>query len=68
MKIRFHGRGGQGVVIASRILSFAAFKEGKYSQSLLEERRGATNEAYARISKSSIEIRSKIKNPDRNCS
>ena len=66
-EIRFHGRGGQGVVIASRILALAAFKEGKYSQSFPffgGERRGAPVEAYARLSTSPIEIRSKIKNPD----
>ena len=29
VEVRFHGRGGQGSVIASTILALAAFKEGK---------------------------------------
>ncbi|MCD6533147.1 MAG: pyruvate ferredoxin oxidoreductase, partial [Deltaproteobacteria bacterium] len=32
-EIRFHGRGGQGAVIASRILAQALFFEGRYAQS-----------------------------------
>jgi len=43
-QIRFHGRGGQGVVTAAEMLSVAAFDEGKFSQafpSFGSERTGA---------------------------
>ena len=32
IEIRFHGRGGQGTVIASKILADAVAKEGKFVQ------------------------------------
>jgi len=34
VEIRWHGRGGQGVVTASRLLAIAALKEGKYAQAM----------------------------------
>ena len=43
-QVRFHGRGGQGVVTAAEILSVAAFSEGRHSQafpSFGSERMGA---------------------------
>ena len=46
-EIRFHGRGGQGAVLASNILANAAFLEGRYVQAFLligAERRGAQEE------------------------
>jgi len=42
--VRFHGRGGQGVVTAAELLAVAAFDEGKYAQafpSFGSERTGA---------------------------
>ena len=66
-EIIFHGRGGQGVVIASRILAVAAFKEGKNVQSFPffgVERRGAPVRAYTRISSAEIRKREPIENPD----
>ena len=42
--IRFHGRGGQGAVIASKILANAYFKQGLYVQAFPSfgmERKGA---------------------------
>ncbi len=51
--VRWHGRGGQGVVTASRILASAALKGGYYMQSLPDfgaERSGAPIAAYTRIS------------------
>jgi hypothetical protein len=35
--IRFHGRGGQGAVVASKILANAYFKQGLYVLDLLPE-------------------------------
>ena len=34
IEIRFHGRGGQGAVTASRIIAIAAYEEGMYSQAI----------------------------------
>ena len=31
-QMRFHGRGGQGMVIAAELLASAAFREDRYSQ------------------------------------
>jgi 2-oxoacid:acceptor oxidoreductase gamma subunit (pyruvate/2-ketoisovalerate family) len=44
VEIRFHGRGGQGTVIAGKILADAVSKEDKYVQAFPQfgvERRGA---------------------------
>jgi 2-oxoacid:acceptor oxidoreductase gamma subunit (pyruvate/2-ketoisovalerate family) len=52
IEIRFHGRGGQGAVTASRIVAIAAYEEGKYSQAIPmygTERRGAPLTAFVRI-------------------
>ena len=66
-QIRIHGRGGQGVVSASELLSVAAFEEGKYSQSFPSfgsERMGAPVQAFARISDTRITIREPVMEPD----
>jgi len=67
IEIRFHGRGGQGVVIASEVLADAAFHEGKRVQSFPAfgvERRGAPVMAFTRIDEKPIRIRSQIYQPD----
>ena len=67
VEIRFHGRGGQGSLIAATILGVAAFKEGKYCQSFgvfAAERRGAAVLAYTRISYKKIPVRCKVYKPD----
>ncbi len=67
LEIRFHGRGGQGAVIASILMSKAFFQAGYYVQSFPSfgiERRGAPIEAYLRISHSKILIRSNVYTPD----
>ena len=51
-EIRFHGRGGQGAVIASNILANAAFLEGSDVQAFPYfgvERRGAPVTAFTRM-------------------
>ena len=66
-QIRIHGRGGQGVVSASELLSVAAFEEGKFSQSFPSfgsERMGAPVQAFARISDEAITIREPVMEPD----
>lgn len=67
VEIRFHGRGGQGTVVASKILADALAKEGNYVQAYPEfgvERRGAPVFAFIRIDDKPIYDKSKIYNPD----
>jgi len=66
-EIRFHGRGGQGAVVASRLLAVAAFLEGTYVQSFPNfglERRGAPVTAFTRIQPEPILLHSQIYEPD----
>lgn len=65
--VRWHGRGGQGVVTASRILASAALKGGYYMQSLPDfgaERSGAPIAAYTRISETPPVDRGPVDEPD----
>jgi 2-oxoacid:acceptor oxidoreductase gamma subunit (pyruvate/2-ketoisovalerate family) len=67
VEIRFHGRGGQGTVVASKILADAISKEGKYVQAYPEfgvERRGAPVFAFIRIDDKPIYDKSRIYTPD----
>jgi len=67
IEIRFHGRGGQGAVVASRILAAAAFLEGKDVQAFPffgVERRGAPVTAFTKIDEKPIRIKSEIDEPD----
>lgn len=66
-EIRFHGRGGQGTVVASKILADAISKEGNYVQAYPEfgvERRGAPVFAFIRIDDKPIYDKSRIYKPD----
>ena len=67
IEVRWHGRGGQGVVTASEILAECALQEGKYFQAYPEygpERMGAPVRAFTRISNSPIYIHSPVETPD----
>ena len=69
IEIRMHGRGGQGTVVASKVLADAAFKDGKYTQAFPQygvERRGAPVTAFTRIadSEDDLIVRSFIYEPD----
>ena len=67
IEVRFHGRGGQGVVVASEVLARAAFRMGFEVSSFPffgVERRGAPVTAYARFDKNPIRIKSSIYEPD----
>ena len=67
LEIRFHGRGGQGTVLASISLAKAFFDSGYHVQTFPlfgVERRGAPVEAYLRISEQDILIRSNVYRPD----
>lgn len=67
LEIRFHGRGGQGTVVASILLAKAFFKAGYYVQTFPVfgvERRGAPVEAYLRLDQEKILVRSNVYSPD----
>jgi 2-oxoisovalerate/pyruvate ferredoxin oxidoreductase gamma subunit len=67
IEIRIHGRGGQGAVVASKILAVALFGEGRQVQAFPKfgvERRGAPVEAFLRLDTEKILIRSEITCPD----
>ncbi len=67
IEIRFHGRGGQGTVVASKALAEAIALEDRYVQTFPEygvERRGAPVMAYTRIDNKPIYIRSKVYTPN----
>jgi len=66
IEIRIHGRGGQGAVIASELLSVAVFREGRHVQSFPAfgvERRGAPVTAFIRIDDEPILLRCEIYEP-----
>ena len=66
-QIRVHGRGGQGVVTATEMLSVAAFEEGRHAQafpSFGSERTGAPVVAFCRIDDKEIRLREPIMEPD----
>jgi len=67
LEIRFHGRGGQGTVVATILLSKAFFQAGWEVQSFPffgVERRGAPVEAYLRLDKKKILVRTNVTAPD----
>ena len=66
-QVRFHGRGGQGVVTAAEILSMAAFVEGRHAQafpSFGSERMGAPIVSFCRIDNHPIRTREPVMAPD----
>ncbi|OGP89814.1 MAG: pyruvate ferredoxin oxidoreductase [Deltaproteobacteria bacterium RBG_16_48_10] len=67
IEVRFHGRGGQGAQVASKILAVAFFHEGFYVQSFPAfgvERRGAPVMAFLRVDRQPIQLRVNIYEPD----
>ncbi len=65
--IRFHGRGGQGVVTASRLVGEAAILEGYYVHAFPTfgpERSGAPVAAFTRISPKKFTIKTEVYEPD----
>jgi len=66
-QVRFHGRGGQGVVAAAEILSVAAFYEGRFAQafpSFGSERMGAPVVSFCRIDDHAIRTHEPVMEPD----
>lgn len=67
IEIKFLGRGGQGVVVASEILARACFEEGLYPQSFSifgGERRGAAVAAFVRVAREKIYLKCDIDHAD----
>jgi 2-oxoacid:acceptor oxidoreductase gamma subunit (pyruvate/2-ketoisovalerate family) len=67
IEVRFHGRGGQGAQMASKVLAVAFFHEGFYVQSFPAfgvERRGAPVMAFLRVDHQPIQLRVNIYKPD----
>jgi len=67
IEVRFHGRGGQGVVTAAKILANAFVQQGKFGSSFPMfgfERRGAPVTAFMRFDEDPIREKTQIYNPD----
>ena len=67
IEVRFHGRGGQGSVVASRILANAFVQENKYGSAFPMfgfERRGAPVTAYGRFDDEPVLEKTAIYHPD----
>ncbi len=67
IEIRWHGRGGQGAVTASKLLATAAIYENYYVQAFPEygaERMGVPVQSFNRISRKVIDVHCKIDEPN----
>ncbi len=67
LQVRFHGRGGQGVVTAAELLASAAFSEGRHAQafpSFGSERMGAPVMSFCRIDDKPIRTHEPVSEPD----
>jgi pyruvate ferredoxin oxidoreductase gamma subunit len=65
-EIRWHGRGGQGVVTAGKLLAETALGMGQYFQAFPDygpERMGAPIKAYTRLSPQPIDLHCQIEEP-----
>jgi len=66
-QLRFHGLGGQGVVLTAHLVGRAAFKSGKWAQSFpffTTAMRGGMVKAFARIDTAPIHLRCFVYEPD----
>jgi len=66
-EIRIHGRGGQGAVVAARIMVIAFVREGKWGSGFPTfgaERRGAPVMAFVRLDDRPVRERSRVYYPD----
>ena len=66
-QVRFHGRGGQGVVSAAELLAEAAFREGRHAQafpSFGSERMGAPVMSFCRTDDKPIRTHEPVSEPD----
>jgi pyruvate ferredoxin oxidoreductase gamma subunit len=66
-QVRFHGRGGQGVVTAAELLAVAAFREGRRAQAFPSfglQRMGAPVMSFCRIDDKPIRTHEPVTEPD----
>jgi pyruvate ferredoxin oxidoreductase gamma subunit len=66
-QVRFHGRGGQGVVTAAELLAMAAFREGRRAQAFPSfglQRVGAPVMSFCRIDDKPIRTHEPVTEPD----
>lgn len=66
-EIRFHGRGGQGAVLAAKVLAKALVQEGKFVKAVPSfgfERRGAPVASFLRFDEKEIRQTTNIYHPD----
>jgi pyruvate ferredoxin oxidoreductase gamma subunit len=67
VEVRFHGRGGQGVVTAAELLSTAAFNQGRSAQAIPSfgsERTGAPVLSFCRVDDRPIRSHDPVTTPD----
>ena len=67
LEFRFHGRGGQGVVILGKLAARLYFRAGKHVKEFPKfgvERRGAPVEGYVRVDDEPIDLACQVYNPD----
>ena len=67
LEIRWHGRGGQGAVTASKVFADSALAVGKQIQAFPEygsERQGAPIKSFTRISDKPITVHTQVTDPD----
>ena len=67
LEVRWHGRGGQGAVTASKVLAESAISLGKWIQAFPEygsERQGAPVKAFTRIADQRIRQHNQVTEPD----
>jgi pyruvate ferredoxin oxidoreductase gamma subunit len=67
VEVRFHGRGGQGVVTAAELLSTAAFNQGRSAEAIPSfgsERTGAPVLSFCRVDDRPIRSHDPITTPD----
>jgi pyruvate ferredoxin oxidoreductase gamma subunit len=67
LAVRFHGRGGQGVVTSAELLSVAAFLDDRHAQafpSFGSERTGAPVVAFCRVADRPIRSHEPVDHPD----
>jgi len=67
IEVKWHGRGGQGVVLANTVFAVASMREGKYVQAFPQfgpERTGGPVLGFTRVSDEPIDIHSMVYSPD----
>ena len=67
LEFRFHGRGGQGVVILGKLAARLYFRAGKHVKEFPKfgvERRGAPVEGYVRVDDEPIDLACQVYNQD----